>query len=363
MTLARALSRLGCDSSVGVFHDSRFPHTEVGEEARRQGLVVETVPCRGRFDLGAVRRLRRLLAERRVDVLHSHGYKADLYAAAAAWPNRTALLATCHNWPSRLLSMRTYATLDRLVLRSFHQVATASPVVAAILRRWGVDAIDLRNGVDIERFRGAAPNLRHQLGLGAGPLVGFVGRMVSGKGGALLIGAAERVLAARPDTTFVLVGEGPARAEWQAMAARLGIARSVLFTGTRGDMPGVYASLDVLVLPSFDECMPMCLLEAMAAGVPVAATRVGAVPELIIPGDTGLLLEPGDGDGLSAAILALLREPRQARRLGENGYAHVVRSFSAEATARSYITLYEKALASRRGKRRSFAPRWQRSGI
>lgn len=362
--LAGALSRLGCEAIVGVFRDRRFPHTEVGEEARRRGLSVEIVGCDGRWDLGAVRRLRRLLTERRVDVIHAHGYKANLYALAAAWPNRTALLATCHNWPNRLLTMRAYAMLDRLVLRGFDRVATASPIVAGILSRWGVDVTPLSNGVDIERFRGATPTLGRELARGGRRLVGFVGRLVPRKGGALLLSAAEKVLAACPDTTFVVVGEGPSRDEWEALATRLGIARNVVFTGAREDMPGVYASLDILVLPSFEECMPMCLLEGMAAGAPVVATRVGAVPELIIPGWTGLLVEPGDVHALSGAILRLLCDPDQARRVGENGQAHVAQHFSAEGTARSYVALYEQALAKRGGrKQRLSAQHWQRSRI
>jgi glycosyltransferase involved in cell wall biosynthesis len=163
----------------------------------------------------------------------------------------------------------------------------------------------------------------------------------------LLLKAAQYVLAVRPDTTFVFVGGGPSRKEWEALAARLGIAGNVVFTGPRGDIPGVYASLDLLVLPSLDEALPMCLLEGMAAGTPVIATRVGAVPDLVIPNVTGTLLEPGQADGLAGAILELLRDPVQARRLGENGRAHVMRNYSVEATAKNYLDVYESALHRR----------------
>jgi glycosyltransferase involved in cell wall biosynthesis len=364
VALARALPRLGWEAVVGVLRDERFPHTEVAEEARRLGLPAEIVPCNGRCDPRAVRRIRRLLEEHGAEVVHSHGYKADLYAAAAAWPRRAALLATCHNWPSRLITMRAYAALDRLVLRRFDAVATASDAVAGKLRRWGVGAALLDNGVDLERYRGAEPALRWEFERANGRLVGFVGRLVEAKGGAVLLEAARTVLAVFPDTRFVLVGEGPSRAEWEALADRLGIAQNVIFTGVRREMPEVYASFDVLTLPSYEENMPMCLLEGMAAGAPVVATRVGAVPRLVLPGQTGLLLDPGDVAGLSAAILLLLGEPAEARRLGSNGQAHVTQCFSAEATARRYVALYEEAL-SRRGsrKRRVYTEQWQRNGV
>jgi glycosyltransferase involved in cell wall biosynthesis len=356
VALARALCGLGWAPIVGVLADRRFPHTEVADEARRLGLQAEVVPCQGRWDRQAVRRVRGLMSQHGVDVIHAHGYKADFYAAAAAWPRRAALAATCHNWPNKLPAMRAYAALDRLVLLGFDEVATASPTVARTLDRWGVYSSLVENGVEIDRFRGAAPALRLELGPGAGPVVGFVGRLVEAKGGAVLLEAARSVLAAFPDTTFVLVGEGEAREEWEALAARLGIASRVVFAGVRRDMPGIYPSFDVLALPSYDENMPMCLLEAMAAGTPVIATSVGAVPKLIAPGETGVLIEPGDAEGLAAALLQLLRNREEARRLGTNGQARAARLFSSGTTAWRYAELYERALSR---TRRAGARGWQ----
>lgn len=351
VTLAQNLCRLGCRSIVGVFSDGRFPHTEVGEQARQRGLEVETVTCQRRADWNTVRQIRRLVAKHNVDVLHPHGYKADLYAYAVAWRDRTALVATCHNWPSKVFSMRAYAAIDRLILRRFDKVIGVSEVPSDRLRRSGVarhKIATIFNGVDVARFEGAAPTLRRKIAPNDQALVGFVGRLVADKGGAVLLRAAKQVLAVRPKTTFVLVGEGPARNEWEELAAQLEIAKQVTFAGVRDDMPEVYASLDMVVLPSLVESMPMCLLEAMAAGKPVIATRVGAVPKMIDSEQTGLLTETGDVDGLAAAILRLLGDPALASALGENGRANAVRDFSAAAMARSYLGQYEQVLASRR---------------
>ena len=178
-------------------------------------------------------------------------------------------------------------------------------------------------------------------------LIGFVGRLVPGKGGEVLLAAAQKVVAAHPDASFVFVGEGPLRSDWEAMARHFGIADNVIFTGARNDMPGVYASFDMLVLPSFEEAMPMCVIEGMAAGKPVIATPVGAIPELVLPGTTGELVGPGDADGLAAAILHLLANPEKARQLGENAALHVQRHFSADAMAQKYVELYQQALESR----------------
>jgi glycosyltransferase involved in cell wall biosynthesis len=350
VALALKLSQKGCRCVVGVFGNSRVPHTEVAEQAERQGLAVEIIACNGRWDWSAVAQIRRLLAKHDVDVLHPHGYKADLYALAAARRNRVGLLATSHNWPSKLLSMRVYAVLDRLALRTFDKVIVVSDVVADILRRSGVAAEKVAlipNGVDLERFQSAGPKLRTENGFGDNPVVGFVGRLVPDKGGALLVRAAQQVLAMRPNATFVLVGEGPAHEEWKALAGELGINDQVIFAGVRDDMPEVYASFDMVVLPSLIEALPMCLLEAMAAGRPVIATRVGAVPRLVVDGQTGLLLEPGDVSSLAQAVLRLLENPDMACQLGENGRAHVAQHFSAEVMAKSYIGMYEQVLVSR----------------
>ncbi len=351
VTLARHLSRQGCECVVGVFHNSHSRHVEVAEQAQRHGLTVEIVPCSGRWDWKAVSQIRKLLVKHNVDVLHPHGYKADLYAYAAAWPNRVPLLATSHNWPSKLLSMRAYAALDRIVLGRFDEVIVVSDVVARTLRRWGVAkkrVSTIFNGVDIEQFQGAQPALRCEIAPKGYPLVGFVGRCVPEKGGATLLRAAKQVLAAHPKTEFVLVGEGPARREWETLAIQLGISEQVHFAGGRDDMPEVYASLDFVVLPSLIEALPMCLLEAMAAGRPVIATRVGSVPKLINADQTGLLLDPGDEEGLARAILRLLHDTELARRIGENGRAHVARHFSAEAMAKSYIRKYQQLLGRHR---------------
>jgi glycosyltransferase involved in cell wall biosynthesis len=361
VTLAQQLTQLHCRVVVGVFCNSRYPHTEVADNAKRHGLEVEIIDCQGRWDFSVVGKIRGLIAKHGVDVIHPHGYKADLYALAAASGKRAALLATSHNWPSKKLSMRAYAVIDRLALRKFDKVIVVSDLVAEILRQSGVakEKVELiPNGVDLDRFRNAVPKLRSELNLGNSPVVGFVGRLVTDKGGALLIQAAKEVLAVHPTAKFVLVGEGSARQEWKALAAELGIGNRVTFAGARDDMPEVYASLDVAVLPSLVEALPMCLLEAMAAGKPVIATRVGAVPNVVIDEQTGLLLEPGDVNALAAAIAKLLSDRELANRLAENGREHVARNYSARAMASAYIEKYAEVLASR-GLRGYKQPAWE----
>jgi glycosyltransferase involved in cell wall biosynthesis len=249
--------------------------------------------------------------------------------------------------------MRAYAALDRFALRRFDRIAAVSDSGADILHRSGIEPTKIArisNGVDLDRFRCASPDLRREIACGRDPLVGFVGRLVPGKGGEILLAAARKVIAEYPEARFVFVGDGPLRSAWRSLAQSLGIEDRVVFTGTRTDMPEIYASLDLIVLPSFGEAMPMCLLEALASAKPVVATRVGAIPRIVVPGITGLLVEPGDESGLAAAILRLLRDRELAADCSSNGLRRATERFSCDATARDYIRLYEDALASRSGR-------------
>lgn len=350
VTLAQKLCQVGCRCLVAVFFDPLSPQPEVAERARQCGLTVEMVKCRGKLDWSTVRQLRMLLLKHNVDIVNPHGYKADLYAYVAFRPTRSALVATVHNWPSRRLSMRAYAVLDRIVLRRFDKVIGVSEVPSNILRRSRVapDKIaTIPNGVDVERFDLAAPSLREEIASDGATLVGFVGRLVPEKGGEVLLRAAQQVLVDRPRIKFVFVGEGPSRKRWEALARQLNVGKQVVFLGARSDMPGVYSSLDIVVLPSLIESLPMCLLEAMAAGKPVISTRVGAVPQLLASEQIGLLVEPGRVRALSTAILRLLEDHELALRLGKNGRQHVARNFSAEAMAKNYAWHYKQVLANR----------------
>jgi glycosyltransferase involved in cell wall biosynthesis len=343
VTLAKALRNIGCNCVLGVFSDSRHPHTEVADQAIRQGLAVELIPCRGKLDWRAVARIRKLVWKHHVDILHPQGYKSDIYAYASSLRQPCGLVATSHNWPSRLWSMRAYAMLDRQILRKFDRIIVLSKQVHDRLVRAGVvrrKVCTILNGIDTDRFAHATPALRGELGT-SNPIVGFVGRLVEEKGGHVLLHAAKQVLQTQLNAVFVFVGDGACRRSWQDLSSRLGIADHVVFTGARTAMAEVYASCDIVVLPSLVEAMPMCLLEAMAAGRPVVASAVGSIPEMIVPERTGLLVAPGDSNALARSILAILNDSNLAHHLGHSARAAVVRTHSAEVMARNYLELYQ----------------------
>ncbi len=344
--LGAALIRAGQQATVAVFEDRRAPHIEVADVARSMGVPVRLINCDGRLDRSAVHELRSAIRQTRATVVHSHGYKADLYCLAAARREPVALISTCHNWPDKRILMRGYAMLDRLALRFFDRVATPSREVARTLRKSGVKLGSINyigNGIDISRFTSAAPTVRAEITAGTSTIVGFVGRLISGKGGDLLLHAVSRIVNVFPDVLFVFAGEGELRSRWIELSAELQITRHVRFLGPRTDMPNVYASLDMLVLPSLNEAMPMVVLEAMASGKPVIATRVGAIPEVVLDGVSGTVIRPGSVDDIVTAVLQLLRSPDLARQYGRNGFDFVSQTYSSEVMARNYLSLYDSA--------------------
>ena len=159
--------------------------------------------------------------------------------------------------------------------------------------------------------------------------------------------AAARVASKLPNVEFVLVGDGHLRPALEGLAQRLGLAGRTRFLGERLDIPAVMAALDVMVLFSHSESLPNVVMEAMAAGVPVVASRVGGVPELVRHEETGLLVAPGDEDELAAAVARLLTQPSIRTRYGRRAREVAKANFSLERIARQYEQLYLQVLAEK----------------
>jgi glycosyltransferase involved in cell wall biosynthesis len=247
--------------------------------------------------------------------------------------------------------VRFYEFLDALFLRGFDAVVAVSDVIAESLhlsgiRRSQICVID--NGIDLPFFSQAPATLDEKINKGQKLIVGTVGRLVPQKGMEYFLGAAREILQVFPNVNFVVLGDGPDRERLEQFVIDAGIKENVLFAGVCTDMPGAYASMDIFVLASIDEGMPMAVLEALASKKAVIATRVGAVPRLIIPEKTGLLVEPRDVRALKQAIVRLLNDSCLRAQLGNAGEALVRRCHSRDIMAQNYLHLYER-VASRLG--------------
>ncbi len=347
LDLTESLQGLGCKPVLGLFHNRHRPNTEIADLARERGVTVEIIPCDGRLDWKAVRAIRRCVQTHRIDLIHTHGYKANFFGWVARRKLGIPVVATIHIWSERNAYLHFYTILDRLILRWFDKAVGVSKEIVNLLRRAGIapEKIDkVSNGIHVEMFEGAPPTLAEEIGKKDRVLLGMVSRLLPEKGVVHYVRAAQQVLAVCPQAFFVLVGDGPEGPKLKALVRELGIENSVLFAGRRSDMPSVYASLDIFVLPSLNEGMPLVILEAMAAKRAVIATRIAGIPEIIQHEKTGLLIEPGDITPLRDSIVRLISDRELRDRLAAGGYARVRQFHSREAMSTSYLRLYQGLL-------------------
>jgi glycosyltransferase involved in cell wall biosynthesis len=277
------------------------------------------------------------------DIVHANSSKAGVLgriaAVAAGVPVR---IFTVHGWAFSA-SSGVVSTLYRWADRLVAPVTTLTICVAERERVAGLAAgtcrpgrtVVIPNGVDVE----AAPPARHD---GDPPLVISVGRLAEPKDAVTLV----RALAAVPAGRFtgLIVGDGPDRELVAAEVRRLGLQDAVVLAGTRGDVPELLARADVFVLSSRSEGAPVSILEAMAAGLPVVATRVGGVEELVADGETGLLVPSGDPAAMSAALARLTADPALRRRLGAAARERARRHFDVREQRRAHLAAYSAEL-------------------
>ena len=302
------------------------------------------------LDTGVLRALRRAVIDGNADIVHAHNFVPNYYAALAlAWPSgrRRVLVNTCHNMGSRL-SNRRLRWLYRLSLACTARVAMVGQQVfdhyveAGFVKPERAEVV--LNGIPITRHAagpGARAAARAALGLSPDAMViGSVGRLVTLKHHRLLLVQMVELAASHPAVELVLIGEGPLRAELEALAEALGISDRVYFPGARDDVAQLLPALDIFALPSLTEGLSIALLEACAAGLAIVATSVGGNPEIIADGRNGRLVPPDDGAAMRIALAALLDDAALRARFGAAARDWVAAHGSIEAMRRHHDNFY-----------------------
>lgn len=283
-----------------------------------------------------------LLARLRADAVHTHDERPLIYAAPAARAAFVRRVVHTRHRGADLVTTSRQKALLRFAAARVDAFVCVSADAAELARRQGVREQAVRvltNGIDLERFRADAY-------AGDGPCV-VVARLTAEKDVATLLDAAARVVAEVPEFRLLVAGDGPCRAELEAQAQRLNLSERVEFLGTVRDVPPLLARCRLFVLPSKTEGISLTLLEAMASGLPVVATRVGGNPEVVADGETGLLVPSGDPAALGQALVRLYREPDLAKRFGRAGRERVEKHFDLARMIREYEALYLGAEGAR----------------
>jgi sugar transferase (PEP-CTERM/EpsH1 system associated) len=318
---------------------------EIGDELRKLGIPVFVLNRREGLDPLLVPKLVRLIRRERVKMVHTHNVAPWMYAGMAA---RLAFASVCHTEHSNLFADQKAL---KKVERFLGKISKAVICDGEDVRRQLVDeqhlhprnVVTIYNGVDTGLYARGADRAagRKQLGLADDtPVVATVARLEPVKDQASLLRAFEKVGAALPEARLVLVGDGSLRGALEDQARRPGLQGRVTFLGRRADIADLLPLFDVFALTSTSEGLPLTVLEAMAAGLPCVSTAVGAIPEAVTEGQTGLLVPPGDSDALAAALTRLLRDPGLRRKMGQEGQKRARAHFDLKAMTKRYEDLY-----------------------
>jgi sugar transferase (PEP-CTERM/EpsH1 system associated) len=323
----------------------------LSSELERDGYAVRRFAKAAGFDVSVLARMVRALRADEAVIVHCHNYSPLVYGAVAGRLTRAAgVVYTAHG--ARTSGRRGTRWFQRLrLVDDVVFVSDDARRVALAARAVGDRRVHtILNGIDLDacaRAGDSRPRARAEFGIAAdAPVAGIVARLTAAKDHVNLFDAFVRVREAHRDARLLVVGDGELRDVLVEAAARRGLASAVIFAGRRSDVADLLSAMDVFVLSSATEGLAMTLLEAMAAGLPVVATRVGGNPEVVIDGATGTLVAPHDPAALAAAIVAVLGDRGRARTMGERGAERARERFGVDAMVGRYVALYD-ALARR----------------
>jgi len=336
-----------CEPILGVIRNVYNPHEEISEEAVRNDIPFTIFACRSQLDLQLVFSVRKFIRTNGVDIIHCHGYKSNFYGLLAS-KGQVPSVTTNHNWLTAHWKLKTYCFLDSLWIRFFDRIVAVSNEVKEEMLKYKIPGEKIRvidNGISLERFEKRAETAKMKTLLGFEEktrVIGTVGSLVIEKGHIYLLEAARQILDVVKDLKFLIIGDGPLQKALEEKSKELGIKKDIIFMGQRKDIPELLTAMDIFVLPSIKEGLPVALLEAMAAKRPIVATRVGAIPRVIESKDIGILVEPKDISGLRDALASLINDPEKMKLLARGGFNRVSMDFSSDEMCKHYLELYNE---------------------
>lgn len=351
LTLLSRLNRTQYEPWLAYFEATPDDAAPLVPAFRAAGVRTVDLRARRRADGRAVLRLGRLLRRVRFDVVHAHSFRTEL--AAVLWAkllgHAPVVVRTVHNTDD-FYTRRSYAALARASAHRLDRIIVISDAVGRFLLEAGLPACMMTRiyyGLDLDEWTVERASTDHP-DVDRHPTIGVVARLAPQKGHRVLFDALARIAERVPDVRARIVGheELSTVEELRAYAVQRGVADRVGFEGFRDDVAAVLPELDVFVLPSLWEGFGLVLLEAMAAGRPVVASSVGPIPEVVLDGQTGLLVRPGDSDALADAVVRVLTDRELAARLGRCGRARVERAFGVREMVARTEAVYQELLAA-----------------
>jgi glycosyltransferase involved in cell wall biosynthesis len=335
--------------SVTVFHNGKLV-----DYLRGRGVDVNVIGLKWLFDITGVTRLVRLLKNKRIDILHTNGYKANVIGALAVLIARRGICVRTEHGSTEpfsginKLKMNIYESLDYLTGRFFTKkiISVSSDIKKRISGKYRPEMlITIPNGIAIDPgSRTDSNKLKEEFGIPEGNfIIGIIGRLVPVKGHEYFIEAAKLISQKRRDVNFLIVGGGPLKRKLESMISGE-MSERIKFTGFRNDVKDIIGIMDLVVFSSLNEGLPYALLEAMAAGKAVIATKVGGLAEVISDEKNGYLVKSRDAGEIARKCLYLLEDTARIRLAGEEAKKTVREYFSVDHMEEETVRVYEEVL-------------------
>jgi len=327
------------------------PKGEFIKEAASKGLNIELLHQHFKFDPSMIWQARDIITKNDINIIQTHGYKESVLGFFLKKICKKPWIGFAHGYTNENIKVRLYNKLDSLALRVPDIVVTVSNSLKDFLANSGISEGKIRiiyNAIDKDELK---PNLspeevRNRYSIkDEDKLVGVIGRLSPEKGQAVFLHAFKKVVEKVPFAKAIIIGDGQEKERLMNFCSDNGLRDKVIFSGYQNNIANFYQIMDLLVLPSFSEGLPNVILEAMAFKIPVIATSVGGVPEVITDGLNGLLVSPGNAELMAEKIIQLQGNKRESENIGENGYRSLYPRFSPEHRSDQILTLYEELLS------------------
>ena len=350
LALAKNFDPRKINCQLAVTLESEDQNIEIYHRFRALYLEAHQVKMRGRFDPKGIMALCRLIREKKIDIIHTHGYKSDILGLIAARITGIKALSTPHGFDnSKDSKLQLFIKLGCLSLRFFDRVAPLSEELESDMYNVGISPAKVRmimNGVDLDEVESERrkdtfpiyPDLDEKR-------IGYVGQLIYRKRVDHLIDTFDLLYREHKNIRLIIIGGGPKRSELEEKARSLPSASRIEFLGYREDRLRLLRELNLFCMTSSLEGIPRCMMEAMGMGIPVAAYNIPGVDKLIIHGKTGLMAEFGQVEELKECWKRLLFDEKFSTQIAQNGRKHILENFSAKRMAEEYTHLYGEMMS------------------
>lgn len=345
LSLVKYFDTENVKSYVGAVVDNGGSEAPLSQEAAKLGVESVTFHAAGRFSLSVLQDLRQYIRMNDIDIVHSHGYKTDFLALVATCGLSCKTVTTPHGWTEKPdFKLSLYEKLDRFMFPFFDKVVPLSDgLMQSISTGWAsrANSVMIRNGVDIGEIEALEQTSSEieVLKRDGYTVVGYIGRLVAGKAIDVLIASISRLPEAK--IKLLVIGEGEEDSALEALVESLGLSEKIQFLGFRPDRLAFLKGFDIFVLPSRSEGIPRCVMEAMAAEVPVIASDIPGCRTLINGTSTGLLFKMDDEEALASRIQELLENKPLRSQLAKQAKCYLKEHYSSERMALEYETLFK----------------------